>query len=101
MKRVYIFTQICRYLPIVEFDRIVKKYKGYKSIKTFTYWRKLLTLIFGQLARSESLRVLVSSLRAHESKLFHLGIGKGISVSNFAYEIVTAIRRYSRILPPR
>ena len=85
MKGEYIFTQICRYLPKVEFDWIVKKYKGNKSVKTFTCWRQLLALIFGQQARCESLRVLVSSLRAHESKLFHLGIGKDISVSNFAY----------------
>ena len=85
MKGEYIFTQICRFLPKEEFNWLVRKYAGNKSVKTFTCWRQLLALIFGQLAECESLRVLVSSLRAHESKLYHLGIGSDISVSNFAH----------------
>ena len=85
MKGEYIFTQICRFLPRKEFKWFVKKHEGNKSVKTFKCWNQLLALIFGQLAGCESLRVLVSSLQAHESKLYHLGIGRNISVSNFAY----------------
>ena len=80
MRGEYIFTQICRFLPKKEFVNISNR-----AVKVFTCWRQLLALIFGQLAGYESLRVLVSSLRVYESKLFHLGIGKNISVSNFAY----------------
>ena len=96
MKGEYIFTQICRYLPKVEFDWIVKKYKGNKSVKTFTCWKQLLALIFGQLARCESLRVLVSSLKAHESKL----LARTFPSVTSPMRIVSAIRRYSRILLP-
>ena len=85
MKGEYVFTQICRFLPREEFKWFIRKYEGNKSVKTFKCWNQLLALIFGQLAGCESLRVLVSSLQAHESKLYHLGIGKNISVSNFAH----------------
>ena len=85
MKGEYIFTQICRFLPKEELNWFIRKYEGNKSVKTFKCWNQLLALIFGQLAGCESLRVLVSSLLAHESKLYHLGIGKNISVSNFAH----------------
>ena len=85
MKGEYVFTQICRFLPREEFKYIIKRYKGNKNIKAFKCWNQLLALIFGQLAGCESLRVLVSSLMAHKSKLYHLGIGTSLSVSNFAY----------------
>lgn len=85
MKGEYVFTQICRFLPREEFKYIIKKYKGNKNVKAFKCWNQLLALIFGQLAGCESLRVLVSSLTAHKSKLYHLGIGTSLSVSNFAY----------------
>lgn len=85
MKGEYVFTQICRFLPREEFKYIIKKYKGNKNVKAFKCWNQLLALIFGQLAGCESLRVLVSSLMAHKSKLYHLGIGTSLSVSNFAY----------------
>lgn len=81
----FIFSQICRFIPKEEFNWFVRKYKGNKYIKTFKCWSQLLALIFGQLAGCESLRVLVSLLMAHKSKLYHLGIGKSLSVSNFAY----------------
>lgn len=85
MKGEYVFTQICRFLPLEEFKWIIKRYKGNKNVKAFKCWNQLLALIFGQLAGCESLRVLVSSLMAHKSKLYHLGIGTSLSVSNFAY----------------
>lgn len=85
MKGEYVFTQICRFLPREEFKYIIKRYKGNKNVKAFKCWNQLLALIFGQLAGCESLRVLVSSLMAHKSKLYHLGIGTSLSVSNFAY----------------
>lgn len=85
MKGEYVFTQICRFLPKEEFNWFIKKYDGNKSVKAFKCWNQLLALIFGQLAGCESLRVLVSSLQAHKSKLYHLGIGTNLSISNFSY----------------
>ena len=85
MKGEYVFTQICRFLPKEVFKWFIKKCEGNKRVKTFKCWNHLLALIFGQLFGCESLRVSVSSLLAHESKLYHLGIGKNISVSNFAH----------------
>lgn len=85
MKGEYVFTQICRFLPREEFKYIIKKYKGNKNVKAFKCWNQLLALIFGQLAGCESLGGLLNSLMAHKSKLYHLGIGTSLSVSNFAY----------------
>lgn len=40
--------------------------------------------MFGQLAKSESLRDLIVALEAHWRKLYHLGMGKSVTRSNHA-----------------
>lgn len=80
----YIFSQIIEFLNEDKFRRIVSKYNGDYYVKHYTCWNQLLTLIFGQLSRSASLRDVVIVLQAHRSKLYHLGIGKSISRSNLS-----------------
>ena len=41
-------------------------------------------MMFGQLAKSESLRDLIIALEAHWRKLYHLGMGKSVTRSNLA-----------------
>lgn len=80
----YIFTQLSSYLPKNQFDWYVRKYEGNKYIKSFTCWNHLLVMIFGQLSNRESLRDLVSTLNAHQSKFHHLGFGDSVTRSNLS-----------------
>ena len=80
----YIFSQVIEFLDRNHFNYLVRKYNGDNYVKHYTCWNQLLTLIFGQLSRSASLRDVVIVLQAHRSKLYHLGIGKSISRSNLS-----------------
>ena len=80
----YIFSQVVEFLNRSKFNRIVAKYNGDKYVKRYTCWNQLLTLIFGQLSRSATLRNVVIVLQAHSEKLYHLGIGKHLSRSNLS-----------------
>lgn len=68
----YIFTQLCDFLPRRQFERCVAKYEGNKYVKSFGCWNHLLVIIFGQLSSRESLRDLISTLNAYQSKFHHL-----------------------------
>lgn len=78
----YIFSQLTDFLPRRVFDRIVKKYNGNKNVKTFTCWNQMLCMVFGQLSGRDSMRDLITSLEAHESKYYHLGFGSSVSRRN-------------------
>ena len=80
----YVFAQIVEFLNQDKFRRIVTKYQGDRYIKHYSTWNQLLTLIFGQLSRSSSLRDCVLALQAHRSKLYHLGVGKTVTRSNLS-----------------
>ena len=80
----YVFAQVVEFLNEDKFRRIVAKYKGNHYVKSYSVWNQLLTLIFGQLSRSPSLRDCVIALQAHRDKLYHLGIGKNVTRSNLS-----------------
>jgi len=80
----YVFSQIIEFVPNRIFDRCVEKYNGNRQNKHFSCWNQLLCMLFGQIARSDSLRDLVLGLSAHKKKFYHLGFGKNISKSNLA-----------------
>lgn len=104
----YVFAQIVQFLDRNHFNYLVCKYQGDRYVKHYSTWNQLLTLIFGQLSRSSSLRDCVLALQAHRSKLYHLGVGKAVTRSNlskaneqrdyrifedFAYYMVAEARR--------
>ena len=72
----YVFAQLVAFLDDNKFRHIVDKYDGNRYVKHFTCWNQLLTLMFGQLSNRESLRDLITILEAHESKCYHLGLGR-------------------------
>lgn len=80
----YVFSQICAHFPKYEFDKLVRKYKGNYKVQTFSCWSQLLCLCFGQLTQRESLRDIVTCLRAQSDKLYHLGIRHGVARSTLA-----------------
>lgn len=80
----YVFSQLVKFLPQRVFDRITANYQGNKSVKHFTCWNQLLCMVFGQLSARESLRDLITTIEAHQSKSYHLGFGKSITRSNLS-----------------
>ena len=78
----YIFAQLTDFLPCRVFDRIVKKHKGNKYVRTFTCWNQMLCMVFGQLTSRDSMRDLMLSLEAHQPKYYHLGFGPTVSRRN-------------------
>jgi IS4 transposase len=80
----YVFAQIMELVHPEEFDRCASKYNGNYRVRQFSCWHQFLSLSLGQLTHRESLRDLVTCLQAHENKLYHLGLTKGISKSTLA-----------------
>lgn len=78
----YIFAQITEFLPRRVFDRIVSKHQGNKYVRFFTCWNQMLCMVFGQLTARDSMRDLMLSLEAHQTKYYHLGLGSAISRRN-------------------
>jgi transposase len=80
----YVFAQVVEFLPKRIFDKFVKKYDGNKYVKHFTCWNQLLCMIFGQLTNRDSLRDLIVAINAHNTKSYHLGFGKSVTLSNLS-----------------
>ena len=77
-KSKYVFAQLVEFLDNDKFRHLVDKYEGNRYVKHFTCWNQLLALMFGQLCNRESLRDLVVALEAHQSKCYHLGLGRNL-----------------------
>ena len=84
-KNKYVFAQLVEFLDNNKFRHLVDKYDGNRYVKSFTCWNQLMALMFGQLCNRESLRDVVVALEAHQSKCYHLGMGRNpIAKTTFA-----------------
>jgi len=70
----YIFSQLLDFVNKYEFEKIVKKYNGNYRVRELNCWNQFIQLFFGQLTNLNSLRDICLCLKAHNSKLYHLGI---------------------------
>jgi hypothetical protein len=61
-------------LPLTTFKRCVARYGGEHKVKHFACLDQYLCMAFAQLTWRESLRDIEACLRAHSTKLYHLGI---------------------------
>jgi len=75
----YIFSQLLDFVDRYEFKKIVKKYKGNYRVREFDCWNQFIQLFFGQLTNLNSLRDICLCLKAHNNKLYHLGIKNYVS----------------------
>jgi hypothetical protein len=80
----YVFAQLMQHLPLHTFRRLVTKYGGNRYAKRFSCLDQYLCMAFAQLTGRESLRDIEVCLRAHEAKLYHLGIRSRIARSTLA-----------------
>ncbi|PKP28781.1 MAG: transposase [Bacteroidetes bacterium HGW-Bacteroidetes-18] len=75
----YIFSQLLDFVNKYEFEKIVKKYNGNYRVRELNCWNQLIQLFFGQLTNLNSLRDICLCLKAHNNKLYHLGIKNYVS----------------------
>ena len=80
----YIFNQLTSYIPRDIFDRLVKKYNGNRYVKDYHCGNHLAVMLWAQLTGRESLRDIESTLRAHNDKLYRMGMGLHISRNNIS-----------------
>ena len=69
-----IFSQVMDHLPMHTFRRCVCRYQGERYVKRFRCFDQYFVMAFAQLTHRESLRDIEVCLRAHRSKLYHMGI---------------------------
>jgi len=79
-----VFAQLMDFLPLHTFRRCVARYPLNYPTKTFSHLDQFLSMAFAQLTFRESLRDIEVCLRAHESKLYHLGIRGHVARSTLA-----------------
>lgn len=79
-----VFSQIMDFLPLREFRKCVKRYRGNYKVQKFSCMDQFLCMAFAQLTYRESLRDIEACLRAMQSKLYHMGIRGRVSKSTLA-----------------
>jgi hypothetical protein len=79
-----VFAQIMDFLPLREFRKCVKRYRGNYKVQKFSCMDQFLCMAFAQLTSRESLRDIEACLRAMQSKLYHMGIRCRVSKSTLA-----------------
>lgn len=70
----FVFSQVMDHLPLHTFRRCVSRYRGERYVKRFRCFDQYLVMAFAQLTHRESLRDIEACLRAHQNKLYHMGI---------------------------
>jgi len=79
-----VFAQIMAFLPLPEFRKCIRRYRGDYRVRKFSCLDQFFCLAFAQLTYRESLRDIVSCLKAVRSRLYHMGIRGRISRNNLA-----------------
>ena len=80
----FVFSQLMDHLPMKTFRRCVQRYQGNRHIQSFTCLDQFLCMAFAQLTFRGSLRDIEVCLRAHQDKLYHMGIRGGMSRNTWA-----------------
>ena len=80
-----VFSQITDFLPLHEFRKCVRRYRGDFKVKSFSCFDQFLCLAFAQLTYRESLRDIESCLRAMKNRLYHMGFRGRISRNTLAH----------------
>lgn len=79
-----VFAQLMAHLPLTTFRRCVMRYQGEYRVQSFSCLDQFLVLAFAQLTFRESLRDIEACLRAHSSKLYHMGLRGGVARNTLA-----------------
>ena len=86
MANITLFSQIISRLDRLKFSKIVKEMQTDKHEKGYNSWTQLVSMLFCQFAKSQSVRDISNGLRSATGNLNHLGIIKAPSKSSISYE---------------
>jgi len=79
-----VFAQIMDFLPMYEFHKCVKRYRGNRRMRTFSCTDQFLCMAFAQVTYRESLRDIEACLRSMSGRLYHMGIRGPIARNTLA-----------------
>lgn len=68
-----VFVQLLKFVPRHGFEKLVRRHHVGREFRKMSRWSHLVALATGQLAGRNSLRDVVSKLRAQSRSLYHLG----------------------------
>jgi hypothetical protein len=68
-----VFHGLLKHLPWDEFAGLVAAHGAGSRVRRLTTKSQLMALLYGQLAAATSLREIVTGLRSHAARLYHLG----------------------------
>ncbi len=80
-----LFAQIIEEIHRPTFERIVRRHHAEHAAKGFTSWHQLVSMMFCQLGKAQSLREICGGLATSQGKLHHLGISAAPKKSTLAY----------------
>ncbi len=85
VKTASLFSQLLDQFPRHEFAKLVKKHNAEYKAKGFTCWTQFVSMLFCQVARTDSLREICNGLACCLGKLAHLGVSKAPNKSTLSY----------------
>jgi len=86
MLNITLFSQIISKLDTSKFKKLVKAHQSDKHQKGFNSWSHLVSMLFCQFAKSQSVRDISNGLRSATGNLNHLGMYKAPSKSTVSYQ---------------
>lgn len=86
MANITLFSQIISKLDRSKFNKIVKAKQTDKHCKGYTSWTHLVSMLFCQFAKSQSVRDISNGIRSATGNLNHLGIDRAPSKSSISYQ---------------
>jgi hypothetical protein len=86
MANITLFAQIISKLDRNKFSKLVETKQTDKHQKGYTSWTHLVSMLFCQFAKSQSVRDISNGLRSATGNLNHLGVQKAPSKSNISYQ---------------
>ncbi|MCK4678572.1 MAG: IS4 family transposase [Bacteroidales bacterium] len=86
MANITLFSQIISKLDRSVFSKLVKDKQTDKHQKGYNSWTHLVSMLFCQFAKSQSVRDISNGLRSATGNLNHLGIQKAPSKSTISYQ---------------
>ncbi len=86
MTNITLFSQIISKLDRLKFNKLVKEHQSDKHQKGCNSWTHLVSMLFCQFAKSQSVRDISNGLRSATGNLNHLGIERAPSKSTISYQ---------------
>ncbi len=78
-----IFSELLKLIPRYQFEKAVNQYQGDRYVKSYTTWQQYITILFSQVKQKDSIRDIITALRAYEARWYHLGL-TGVCRSTFS-----------------